>query len=451
MLQTNKICQSDLRVIGLVALLALLPLLGGCKSLMDPSVVGGWNDKPVKLLILDRLDIGDEPADAWPDAEDVQPEDLVAGTGEYEIGPGDMVSVSVFSLLVEGVETTYTRQVDPTGKVRLPTIGAVKTAGSTPSELEQRVAQIVGDKGLVVANAVVSVVVQQSRHKTFSILSDGTGPSSTFEIPINDFRVLDAMAIAGAVPTGTSKLYIIRRVKDDDAGPAEQGAAAVDELEQILAEQPEQTPPAEDDTGGTAEAGEAHKWDNVDGKWVKVAAPVPGAAPAAADGEPAPALTVVTRRILEIPYDKLLKGDMRYNVVIRPGDVIRVPSPITGNVYVGGQIRSPGTFALPGERKLTVKQLIFAANGFGEIAKPSKVELIRRIDDNHEVIVRIDVEAMFNGRAPDFFLKPNDMINVGTSPEHTLLALVRNGLRFSAGAGFIYDKNFNTSDDNNTR
>ena len=238
------------------------------------------------------------------------------------------------------------------------------------------------------------------------------------------------MAVARGVSGQVTKLHIIRRAEGPASDQAGNGAEAVEQLEEIL-KQPDaeaESQPAAD-TGGLT----PQKFERQGDKWVAVDVP----------GDAGPDLPASNRRVLEIPYDKLLAGDLRYNVVIRPGDIIRIPALAVGNVYVGGQIRNPGTFALPGAQQLTVKQLVFAASGFTDIAKPSRVELIRRVDANHELTVRIDVKAMFDGRQPDIFLKPNDMINVGTDPLYTPLAVVRNGFRASYGFGFIYDQNFN--------
>jgi polysaccharide export outer membrane protein len=133
---------------------------------------------------------------------------------------------------------------------------------------------------------------------------------------------------------------------------------------------------------------------------------------------------------------------MQYNVVIRPGDIIRVPAPVAGNVYIGGQISRPGTYFLPGDGDLNLKQLIISAGGLTGLAIPERVDLIRRVADNQEVTVRINFRDITNGRAPDFFLKPNDTINIGTSFIATPLAVFRNGFRASYGFGFILDRNF---------
>jgi hypothetical protein len=198
----------------------------------------------------------------------------------------------------------------------------------------------------------------------------------------------------------------------------------------------------------------ASQWVHVDGRWVKVDQPM--AAPDAsgtvmaspvqrADGSYAVTdvnTMLASSRIIEVPYDKLLSGELKYNVVIRPGDIIRVPAPIIGNVYIGGAINRPGTYALPGDKDLTLKQLIFAAGNLSPIAIPDRVDLVRRVGDDTEAIVRMNLRSIFEGTQPDFYLKPNDTINIGTNAYAPALAVLRNGFRMTYGFGFILDRNF---------
>ncbi|MEE8374183.1 MAG: SLBB domain-containing protein, partial [Dehalococcoidia bacterium] len=141
----------------------------------------------------------------------------------------------------------------------------------------------------------------------------------------------------------------------------------------------------------------------------------------------------------------LLEGDPRYNIAMRPYDMINVPLENVGNYSMMGNIARPGAYTLAGQR-LTVKEAIAAAGGFGPLAWPSRAELVRRISGDEEQIIQLDLDAIFSGEAPDFYLKPNDIVNVGTTPAATFFAVLRNAFRFTYGMGFVYDRNFADSD-----
>ncbi len=122
-------------------------------------------------------------------------------------------------------------------------------------------------------------------------------------------------------------------------------------------------------------------------------------------------------RILEIDYQKLRAGDMRYNVVIRPGDIISVPSPNAGFVYMMGSIARPGAYTIPGEQELTLNRLIASAGGFVDRPEPEPgkvwiVDLIRQVNDTDQDIYRASLQGIRDGSEADIYLRTNDVINI---------------------------------------
>ena len=146
-------------------------------------------------------------------------------------------------------------------------------------------------------------------------------------------------------------------------------------------------------------------------------------------------------RVIEIPIDKLFGGDYRYNIVIKPGDTINVPVDIIGEFCIMGNVAGVGYIPITG-RQMTLKMAIAAAGGLGPLAWPKRCEVTRRIGKNKEETVMVDLDKIASGEQPDFFIKPNDLINVGTHPTARWRAVLRNAFRISYGFGFIYDRNF---------
>ena len=70
-----------------------------------------------------------------------------------------------------------------------------------------------------------------------------------------------------------------------------------------------------------------------------------------------------------------------------------------------------------------------------------KVELTRLLDHNRQATIRLDGRAIAEHTQPDVWLKPNDMVNVGTNFWALPLAVIRNGFRASYGFGFVLDRN----------
>jgi protein involved in polysaccharide export with SLBB domain len=146
-------------------------------------------------------------------------------------------------------------------------------------------------------------------------------------------------------------------------------------------------------------------------------------------------------RLLKIPADKLMSGDQRYNIVIKPGDSIYVPVDVIGEFCVMGNVNRQGYIPITG-RPMTLKMAIAAAGGLGPLAMPKRCEVTRRIGRKKEEIVMVDLDKIASGAQPDFFIKPNDLINVGTDATARWRAVLRNAFRATYGFGFVYDRNF---------
>ncbi len=466
--------------IGVVGLMGAALFAGpiGCESdsWMDPSVVGRWEHTPITMPILDRIDVI-ESRDVLPVTfSEVTPDDLRPDFNEYTIAPSDTIAVVIFELVDPGQESAYQRQVDATGLVRLPFVGPVKAAGKTASQLENHIADLL-ERREIIRNATVSVILQNSTENTFTVMASpltGGTRAGLFTIPRPNFRLIDALAMANGIPDRTQRLLVIRQtpLTSDAAGIIPEGVGDEgDEPVEVL-------PPAPDDPSklieellegvdsgagpgpavapkGQAPAAPAGlesslddgsgpaQWINVGGEWVRVGSENAGGQDAGMSSNDARLGEVVTQRVIEVPYDRLNGGDMRFNVVIRPGDIIKVPGQQGGFVYLGGAINRPGAYNIPGEKDLTLKQLIVSGGGISAIGIPERVDLVRRIGNDQEATVRINLRAIFNGTEPDLFLKANDVINIGTNAVATPLAIFRNGLRATYGFGFVLDRNFN--------
>jgi protein involved in polysaccharide export with SLBB domain len=505
-------------------------------GLLDPSQVGRFDkdnpwgrSKAVTWPILDTLDSVDEPNTHWTNATDPLPSDLVVETQEYVVGQGDYLDVTVFELVTPGLPYQETRKVDELGNIRLQNVGNIHVDGLTPSEIEKKIGDVAVDKGFLLRagngspGPQVSVQLRQSQGRIFSILGQ-VGAPSTYFISQQDFRLLDALAmahdLAGGTQPGLDYLYIIRPekgagivppppIKEPDAtsqpttsplntldqlkqnatAPASQpsaqmpqsdGPVLVRALPQSIATLsdnptllaqvdldaaisgaasrpttvapggsasvlplPTATAPATGPAPSTGEAmmnqatGGKPNMIYVNGKWVEApAASNPAMTPTQAQ---ALASSVSTPRVIRIPITKLVEGDPRYNIVIRPGDIIRVPNIEPGEFYLLGHVGRPGVYTLTG-RKVTLKQAIAASGGLDAVAIPRRCDLIRRIG-NTEVTVQVDLQRIFDGEQPDIFLKANDLVNVGTDLVAPFLAVTRNAYRASYGWGFTYDRN----------
>lgn len=429
------------RAISAFACVALVGMMSGCElndflnpgepKIMSPA-------KPLVVPVLDTLASGiEEPDSAYSNATDIEPADLVPDIADYKIGPNDLVNISIFDLLGEGTgEQVKSVRVTETGMISLPFIPPVKADGLTERDLETAVSKAYEDARLI-RNARVSVTVAEERGKVFSIQGN-VGNPGTYQIVQPDFRMLDAM-VASRSPvtaTGVEYAYVIRKIPpptSSGSSPSNpDGSAPSTQPGDMLA--PPSTSPTIPPPQGRAN-------------------PAIGTnRPVAMDNVSQPASSKIFKfddvetpsdtRIIRVPIDQLRQfGELKYNVVIKPNDMIIIPDPQIGVYYMGGHVARMGVYSLSGQ-KVTLKQAWISAGGADDFAFPYRTEVVRRIGTNREVCVRINLGSILAMDTPDIYLKPNDVVYVGTHFIAPFLSAVRNSFRLTYGAGFLYDRNY---------
>ena len=208
--------------------------------------------------------------------------------------------------------------------------------------------------------------------------------------------------------------------------------------------------------------GKAPRWVYSNGKWIRVESAAPASGPSGGEaklpggGEAAGGAeannpfdawrrleTNEGSRVIAVNFRSLMAGEKRSNIVIRDNDVIYVPRDEVGEFYLMGEVQRPGVYSLTG-RQITVKMAIAAGGNFNATSWPQNSILIRRVGENQEQMIPLDIEAIFHGQATDLFLKPDDVIAVGSNWRQPFMAVLRNAFRFTYGFGFVYDRNFDS-------
>ncbi len=474
-------------------LLAALAGLAGCEvdSYMDPSVLGRWEHTPTVVPILERLAPIEDQAGEFVEYSEVGESDLLPVATIYRIGPGDRLRVTVYDVIEPGKPEVYDRIVDVRGMLELPQFGQVYLANMTFEEAKTALAAVVAR---LVPDPLVSIEALQQRQQTFTILGAVDQPGPYF-IPDADYRLLEALTAGGRFDNSVPFVYVIRQVKITDEqrgmkapeiqpdpgqptgekfnelidqmtnpGTAPGGTPAGTPPAQPPAQPPVQPPidlPDAPKSGGgspgllqpaqpaidiepgrrdgqprTAPTVGESGWVYINGKWVQVGRGESGTRHGGARGE------LVTQRIIRVPMEPLLAGKREYNIVIRPGDILRVPPPPNGYVYLAGQVARPGPYGIPTTGRYTFMRALVSAGGLGTFAIPERIDLTRIVGPDRQATIRLDGRAIAEGTQPDIVLKPDDIINVGTNFWAQPLAVIRNGFRASYGFGFLLDRNF---------
>lgn len=484
--------------------LAAVALMTGCEvdSFFDPSKSGRFEHMPTSIPVLDRIDVIEGEDTFWgqttkPTADDLLPNDLT-----YRMVPGDLVTVEIPDLEFPGERFISQRRIDASGYYRLPLVGEVPAAGLTAQEFQDLIeSRLQG----TVDRPFVSVQVDENVGFTYTIygmieypgvqrltrpdlrLRDALALAGVMPREVKMIYVIREVPLEAGMepfsrreegreqtrpPEPTEKPVDIEeliRQLDRPQGPmpeppvdpaepltepAEPEDPAVIDIDTLeMADGATEQPPATDaaapavdiddvNRASTDVAGEGDSFVYIEGlgQWVRVKSGEEGSAQPTTTDTLDPR-KLVLQRVIAIPADLLKEGDSAYNIVIRPNDSIYAKQPVTGLVYIDGEVVRPGVYDLPADG-VTMSRLVAAAGGFSAIAIPERVDLTRMLGEEREATVRMNLAAIRNRTEPDVWLKPQDHIIVGTNWIATPLAVIRNGFRATYGFGFLLDRNF---------
>jgi polysaccharide export outer membrane protein len=128
-------------------------------------------------------------------------------TGEYRIGPKDLVEIRVF----EFPDLNLERRVNENGDLALPLLGDFKVGGLTAGEAAARLEAMLTAKYVNRAN--VSVIVKEFSNKPVSVLGAVMRPGA---LNISGrWDLLQAISAAGGVTERAGrKLYVLRRAEN---------------------------------------------------------------------------------------------------------------------------------------------------------------------------------------------------------------------------------------------
>lgn len=118
-------------------------------------------------------------------------------------------------------------------------------------------------------------------------------------------------------------------------------------------------------------------------------------------------------QVLPVDFVRLLRqGDMRFNIQLQPGDYINIPSGLSKEIYIIGEVKAPALFAFREEMPLS--RTLAMAEGFTADADRSRIHVVRGSLSNPTLIVT-DFNKIITGQAQDVQLEPGDIVFVPTT------------------------------------
>jgi polysaccharide biosynthesis/export protein len=281
---------------------------------------------------------------------------------DYRIGPQDLLEISVF----EAPELNRTVRVSASGEISLPLLGAVEAAGATPKALEFTLQELL--RRSYMKDPHVSVFMKEMQSHPVSVFGAVKKPG-VFQID-GPKSLVEILSMAEGLAEDAGDTVIVVR----GAGLPGAAQSATD--------------------GSPAESR------------------APQSAPA---GSSPTAEKKSDENTVETNLKSLLEsGDPRYNVVVYPGDVVKVAR--AGVVYVEGEVRKPGGFILKTNENISVLQAVALAEGLTRTAAKNRVRIMRTDEATGvRTEIPINLDKILAGGLNDPILRAKDIVFVPNS------------------------------------
>jgi polysaccharide export outer membrane protein len=304
---------------------------------------------------------------------DTNPSAPATTAQEYRIGPEDVLNINIF----EAQELNREVRVSANGEVSLPLLGSVRAAGLTPRELEFVLEELL--HRTYMKDPHVSVYVREMQSHPVSVMGAVRRPG-VFQIR-GSKTLLEVLSLAEGLADDAGETVIILR-----------GAA--------LSPEPDA---AADRAAVTARSSSAAQNTGE----VQATSSVLSRSPFISES----AVQVNLKDLLE-------SADSRNNAIVHPGDIVKVTR--AGVVYVIGEVRKPGGFALKSNESISVVQALALSEGLTRTAAKASARIIRTDPQNGErKETTIDLGKILAGKAPDPMLEAKDIVFVPNSAAKT--------------------------------
>jgi polysaccharide export outer membrane protein len=124
------------------------------------------------------------------------------------------------------------------------------------------------------------------------------------------------------------------------------------------------------------------------------------------------------------------------NIQILPFDVISVPR--AEIVYVMGEVRKPGGFALNDKESISVLQVIALSEGLGANASAKNSKILRPVPGANHQEIAINLEQLLQGKTKDVTLQPDDILFVPNSSAKSAFHKTVDGVLSGLSGSLIY-------------
>jgi len=309
---------------------------------------------------------------------------------EYRIGPEDLLDISVF----EAPELNRSLRATSSGEISLPLLGMVRAAGLTPRQLESVLEELL--RRTYMKDPHVGVFVHEMQSHAVSVFGAVSKPG-VFQVR-GTKTVIEILSMAeGLAPDAGDTVMVMRNA----------GLPGNAQLNEANETEPPGAAPVDRETSDSARGEQS----STTAASASSTTPAPSTSPGPPHG--ASTVTINLKALLE-------SGDPSINVPVFPGDVVTVTR--AGLVYVVGEVKKPGGFALKSNENISVLQALALAEGLTRTSKKSQARIIRtEAASGQQTEIAVHLGKILAGKAQDLMLRPKDILFVPNSTARSAL------------------------------
>lgn len=141
------------------------------------------------------------------------------------------------------------------------------------------------------------------------------------------------------------------------------------------------------------------------------------------------------RLIQRVPIKELMRGDNPdLNLKLEGGEEIRVPE--AGKVFVLGNVRRPGSFAVAEASDATVLKMLARSEGLMPFAAKQAYIYRRSAGTSSQTEILIELKKIMDRKAPDVALEADDILYIpDNTGRRTAMLVLERALTFGTTAG----------------
>lgn len=138
----------------------------------------------------------------------------------YQVGPDDVLEISIFEWQAEGARDTLDLRVSKAGEIAMPGLGAIQVGGMSVEEIQQYLVNELQEAGIIEVNPRVGVSIKEFRSKRVSIVGSVVAPG-VYALTENVASLMEIISLAGGQAGGAGNVAYVLRTSENRDNPAQ--------------------------------------------------------------------------------------------------------------------------------------------------------------------------------------------------------------------------------------